>query len=157
MRSFSESGQTTVEAAILLPVLFVILGLLVQPVFLLYTQSVMNAAATEACRLAATSTNSEASLRAYIERRLAAVPSLECFHADDSWELEWVGANTGEAEVTITNHVKPLPLLGVVAGLACTMDEAGTIRQTAKARTTCLPSWLCQEDYDPAQWIGAWK
>lgn len=54
MRSCSESGQSTVEAAVLLPVLFVVFGLLLQPAILLYNRCIMNAAAAEGCRLVAT-------------------------------------------------------------------------------------------------------
>ena len=52
-----ESGQATVEAAFLIPVLLVALLLLMQPGILLYDRLVMNAAASEACRLLATKTD----------------------------------------------------------------------------------------------------
>ena len=48
MRRTCESGQATVEAAFLLPVLFVGLLLLMQPGILLYDRLVMQAAASEA-------------------------------------------------------------------------------------------------------------
>ena len=54
MRRTCESGQATVEAAFLLPVLFVGLLLLMQPGILLYDRLVMQAAASEGCRLLAT-------------------------------------------------------------------------------------------------------
>ena len=56
MRRTCESGQATVEAAFLLPVLFVGLLLLMQPGILLYDRLVMQAAASEGCRLLATKT-----------------------------------------------------------------------------------------------------
>lgn len=56
MRRTCESGQATVEAAFLLPVLFVWLLLLMQPGILLYDRLVMQAAASEGCRLLATKT-----------------------------------------------------------------------------------------------------
>ena len=37
MRFSSESGQSTIEAAVLLPVLFALFGLLLQPALLLTT------------------------------------------------------------------------------------------------------------------------
>ena len=49
MRRTCESGQATVEAAFLLPVLFVGLLLLMQPGILLYDRLVMQAAASEGC------------------------------------------------------------------------------------------------------------
>ncbi|MFR1637837.1 MAG: TadE family protein [Eggerthellaceae bacterium] len=56
MRRTCESGRATVEAAFLLPVLFVGLLLLMQPGILLYDRLVMQAAASEGCRLLATKT-----------------------------------------------------------------------------------------------------
>ena len=48
-----ERGQATVEAAFLIPVLFTVLLLSVQPGMVLYDRMVMQAAASDACRLAA--------------------------------------------------------------------------------------------------------
>ena len=89
MRSCSESGQSTVEAAVLLPVLFVVFGLLLQPAILLYNRCIMNTAAAEACRLVATSSGDDASTRAYIEHRLEAIPKVPIFHADETWNITW--------------------------------------------------------------------
>ena len=49
-----EGGQSTVEAAFLLPVFLLVLGLLLQPAIILYDRCVMQSAAAEACRLVAT-------------------------------------------------------------------------------------------------------
>lgn len=159
MRSFSdanESGQSTVEAAVLLPVLLVVLGILIQPAILLYTQSVMNAAVSESCRLAATNTNDDASMRAYIERRLSAIPALEIFHSGE-WEIEWNSEGAGEAEVRVKNHVQPLPLLGVIAGLSSVVDANGMIEQQAHAQCSPVPSWVLQQGYAPSDWINSWS
>lgn len=53
----SERGQATVEAAFLIPVLFTVLLLSVQPGMVLYDRMVMQAAASDACRLAAVKTD----------------------------------------------------------------------------------------------------
>lgn len=157
MRSSSESGQATIEAAVLLPVLFVVLGLIIQPALLLYTQCVMNAAASEGCRLVATNTNDDASVRAFVERRLSAIPAIPAFHSGSTWELEWSSASSGEATVRIVNHAEPLPLLGITAGLAGALDEDGTLRQEAHASSTTIPSWVEQQGYTPSDWINGWK
>ena len=82
-----ESGQATVEAAFLIPVLLVALLLLMQPGILLYDRLVMNAAASEACRLLATKTDAAGdmaeSCEAFVRRRLGAVPPVSCFHVHE--------------------------------------------------------------------------
>lgn len=157
MRFSSESGQSTVEAAVLLPLLFVVLGLIIQPVLLLYTQCIMNATANECCRLVATSTSDDASIRAYMERRLSAIPPLDIFHVDKEWELEWSSSDSGEAQVHIVNHVRPLPLIGITAGLIHTIAEDGTILQQAKACASAIPEWTRQQGYVPSDWADKWK
>ena len=49
-----ECGQTTVEAAFGLPIVFLLVLLLAQPGIVLYDRMVMASAASEACRLLAT-------------------------------------------------------------------------------------------------------
>lgn len=49
-------GQATIEAAALIPVLFILLLLLLQPSILLFDRIVMKNAAAEGCRLLATKT-----------------------------------------------------------------------------------------------------
>ena len=92
MRRTCESGQATVEAAFLLPVLFVGLLLLMQPGILLYDRLVMQAAASEGCRLLATKTAAAGdmaeSCEAFVRHRLGAIPPVSCFHVHEgacSW------------------------------------------------------------------------
>ena len=79
-RSFAgrERGQATVEAAVLIPVLFTALLLLLQPGILLYDRMVMQGAAAEGCRLLATKTaaqgDMDGSCEAFVRHRLGAVP-----------------------------------------------------------------------------------
>ena len=88
-----ERGQGTVEAAIVLPVLFLLMMLLIQPGIVMYDRIVMGNAAAEACRLLATSGDSygsmERSAEAFVRHRLAAVPQHDCFHVHGgscSWD-----------------------------------------------------------------------
>ena len=55
-----ERGQATVEAAFLIPVLFTVLLLSVQPGMVLYDRMVMQAAVSDACRLVAVKTDAAA-------------------------------------------------------------------------------------------------
>ena len=126
MRRMRESGQATVEAAFLLPVLFVGLLLLMQPGMLLYDRLVMQAAASEGCRLLATRTAAAGdmaeSCEAFIRHRLGAVPPVSCFHVHEgacSWDIQLEGDERSDVvRVTIVNEVRPLPLLdaGVLSG-----------------------------------------
>ncbi|MDR0888875.1 MAG: pilus assembly protein, partial [Coriobacteriales bacterium] len=94
----ASRGQTTVEAAYLIPVLFLLLLLLCQPIIMLYTRMVMENAAGEACRLVATRTDMGAytyeKYERYVKRRLAAIPPIDIFHAHvgaKTWDIELNG------------------------------------------------------------------
>ena len=60
-----RSGQTSVEAALLVPVVLTLVALLVQPACVLYTRAVMASTAAELTRLAATSRGDEGDVRSY--------------------------------------------------------------------------------------------
>lgn len=74
----SKQGQGTVEAAFLIPVVFIGLLLLIQPGVILYDRIIMGAAAAEACRLLATKTDAAGDMddgcEAFVRHRLGAVP-----------------------------------------------------------------------------------
>ena len=120
-----EKGQSTVEAAVLLPVAMVVLALLLQPAMLLYTRAVMSGAAAEGARLATTATQDEMGslVDGYVRRRLKAVPDIACFHAGgaDAWEVE-AESDGARVRVSVRGHARPLPLVGVTAGLVGQMD-----------------------------------
>ena len=89
-----ERGQATVEAAFLIPILFTVLLLSVQPGMVLYDRMVMQAAASDACRLAAVKTDavgdSSQAVEAFVRHRLGAIPPVPCFHVHEggcSWEV----------------------------------------------------------------------
>jgi Flp pilus assembly protein TadG len=158
MRCSSEHGQSTVEAAMLLPILFVVIGMLIQPALLLYNRCIMNAAACEGCRLIATNTNDDATTRAFMQRRLGAIPMLGIFHEGEQWEVSWSGGELGQpVSVTIVNHVRPLPLFGVTAALSNTMTPEGFIEQRVEANSALAPAWASALGSSPSSWIGEWK
>lgn len=152
----SESGQSTIEAAVLLPVFFIVLGMLIQPGILLYNRCVMNAAAAEGCRLVATSTGDDASIRAYLERRLASIPRISIFHEGDLWEISW-SKDASQATVTISNHARPLPLFGIIAAFANARADDNCIEQQVEVSSFSQPNWVGDLESDPSGWIGAWK
>lgn len=161
-----ERAQATVEAAFLLPVAFVGLLLLVQPGILLYDRVVMNAAATEACRLAATSTDAagdmEASMRAAVLHRLGAVPPVSCFHVHEggcTWDIEVEGSDASEeVRVSIETEARPLPLLDAGGALVGIVNERGNLVVKASASQQTQPAWASgiEAGRDPSAWVGAW-
>ena len=85
----NRSGQATVEAAMLVPVVLTLVALLVQPACALYTRSVMAATAAEVARLVSTARGSDEDVRDYALRRLAAVPTSRFFTRGDRRHGWW--------------------------------------------------------------------
>lgn len=159
-------GQGTVEAALGIPMMFVILLLLVQPGILLYDRMVMQAAAAEGCRLLATKTDALGdmgdSCEAFIRHRLAAIPPHDCFHVHEggcTWDIQLEGDEATEiVSVTIGNEVRPLPLLDAGAVLLGIANDRGTIRLETSVALSTQPAWVeeAREGRDPAGWVGSW-
>lgn len=153
---FSESsGQSSVEAALLLPVLLALLAMLMQPACLLYTKSVMRGAAAEAARVAATLDEGDAShLREYALRRLRAVPEVSAFHVggESDWKVEVTGVGGPRVQVVVEGHAKPLPVLGGLAEALGTGDANGVLLRVEDFEQV-RPEWV-GGGYDG--WIGMW-
>ncbi|MDR2715308.1 MAG: pilus assembly protein [Coriobacteriaceae bacterium] len=159
-----ERGQATVEAAFLTPLVFVLLLLLIQPGILLYNHMVMQAAASEGCRLLATRTDAAGAAddkyRSYILRRLGAVPPQDNFHVHNaggcSWEIELVG-NEGSLEVAVTirNKARPLPLFDGAGRLLGILGDSGTFEQEVTVRMSTQPPWAASspEGLNPRAWV----
>lgn len=138
-----------------------LMALLVQPACLLYTRCVMQSAVAEACRLMATSTRSSGSampaLRAYVVRRLAAVPDAPIFHEGGSqgWEIE-LGGSTAEhaASARIRTSARPLPFVGTLAGLLGQVDASGAVVLDVSVSRVTRPDWL-EGGYD--EWVSLWE
>lgn len=162
----NEAGQATVEAAFLLPVAFIALLLLLQPGMLLYDRIVMNAAASEGCRLLATKTaaagDMSESCEAFIRHRLGAIPPVSCFHVHEgacSWDIRFEGDESSDVvRVTITNEVRPLPLLDAGGALLGIVNGNGNLEVKVVAEQPTQPAWARGSGLgdDPAGWIGAW-
>lgn len=151
-----ESGQASVEAAFLLPLLFALFGLLLQPSILLYDRCVMNDAAAQGCRLLATATTGQDTVRDYVERRLSSIPRLACFHEGTDWQIELSGGEGDDVQtVRIINRAQALPLFGITAGLAGQVDRGGAIELEVEQSTNCIPAWA--RGGDPGTWVAHWK
>ena len=164
---YDRRGQGTVEAAVVIPIVFLLLLLLIQPGIILYDRLVMGNAAAEGCRLLATATDSHGdmgqSCEAFIRHRLAAVPQHECFHVHDggcSWDIELVGGETAEAAtVRITNELRPLPLFDAGSRLLGLTNAAGNLEISEEVTMQIQPGWVSSSKLglSPSSWIGAWS
>jgi hypothetical protein len=161
----SRRGQGTVEAAFLIPILFLLVLMLCQPMILLYNRMVMENAANEGCRLLATKTEqgrySEDKYEGYIKRRLAAIPPIDIFHVRSeprSWEIQQEGnESTTLVSVRIINRVEPLPLIGWGAKLLGMCDAQGYLTQEVVARAMTQPEWVPNSGGTPQEWVQQWN
>ena len=162
-----RSGQATVEAAFALPVLCLALLLLLQPGILLYDRMVMEAAASEACRLLATKTDAvgpmDEAARAAVLHRLGSVPPAACFHVHDergcSWTVDLQGdEGSGYVSAAIQTEVRPLPLLGSAAALLGLANDRGNLVVRVERTALAQPDWVDGADAGriPRDWIGRW-
>lgn len=157
-------GQGTVEAAFVIPILFITMLLLIQPGIILYDRMVMNAACAEGCRVLATSTDAYGSGReaceAFVRHRLASIPPQDCFHVHDAgctWEVSLVGDESSDSvTVSIKNQVKPLPLFDGAATLAGMTNANGYLEINVSRSMATQPAWALQQEGSPQSWIGAW-
>lgn len=159
-RTGRDEGQATVEAAFILPVLLLCLGLLLQPACLLYTRAVMQAAAAEGCEVMAVRPasvgTSDLANRAYVLRRLKAVPEVPLFHQGGSqgWHIEMAGGGASDtARVRIETTARPLPLLGLLPALLGQLDGEGNVRLSVEVEVATRPEWV-EGSYE--SWSSAW-
>ena len=160
-----KEGQTTVEAAFLIPLLLLLILLLVQPMILLYNRMVMENAAAEGCRLLATATSqgaySNIKYESYVKRRLAAIPPVDIFHQHSNgctWKIALEGDESSiEVSVQIENRVKPLPLLGWGADFLGMTDENHNLVQEVRVTMPTQPDWVAGSGgNDPEGWVHAY-
>lgn len=151
-------GQATVEAALLLPSLLVVLAVLLEPACVLYTRSVMASTAAELCRLLVTRRGdvTDDEVKAFALRRLRAVPECVPFHGggEGDWAIEASsGAASPKAEVTIRGHVPLLPLFSLVGQAFGVVGEEG-LELSVSASEDLRPSWL-EGGY--GDWVSIWQ
>lgn len=155
-----ERGQSTVEAAFVLPVLMLLFLMMLQPAICLYDHIVMRGAAVEACRLLTTSTSDKSTNEDYIRRRLSAIPDIPIFHVHStqcSYEIEMLGDETAsEVSVRISNEIKPLPLLDIAMGLLNALNGSGNLEIEAQVSLPTQPDWAksSPEGSTPQEWVS---
>lgn len=150
-----RSGQASVEAALLVPVVLVLVALLVQPACVLYTRAVMASTAAELTRLAATSRSGADETRSYALRRLAAIPDLPVFHegGPGAWEVAVTGpGDEGRVTATVEGSVRPLPLLGAIVAALGT-SGGGVVELRVEVTREVRASWI---GGDYAEWVEVW-
>lgn len=157
------AGQATVEAAVSLPIMFLLVLMLVQPAILLYDRMVMENAAWEGCRLLATSgSGAKKTCTAFVKRRLGAVPQLDWFHVHGSkctWNIACAGDASADATtVTISHEVRALPLLDVAGTLTGVLNKRGCYELKVEATMPTRAPWAAAslEGASPASRAGAW-
>ena len=166
-RLASECGQGTVEAAVVIPILFLLMLMLLQPGIVLYDRVVMGNAAAEACRLLATKTDAAgsmgASCEAFVRHRLSAIPQHDCFHVHGgncSWQISLAGDEGCESvTVRIVNELRPLPLFDAGAKLLGLTNGAGNLEIEESVTMPTQPAWASSVEggLSPSTWVGAWS
>lgn len=168
----NQSGQATVEAAFLLPVLFLLLLLLLQPAILLYDHLVMQGAAAEGCRLLVTADGGSGGIQvgghahvsptsnpyqSYVLRRLGAIPLVPAFHLHEgecSYVIDMEGGEGSQTvSVSITNKVRLLPLVGQAASVLG-IAERGVYTQVVSVSMPGGPAWTTGS---PDEWAQSWE
>jgi hypothetical protein len=132
-----------VEAAVLLPTLMLVFAILLEPVCMGYTLTLMASAAAETARAATTDYDgSFDDCRSFVIRRLRGVPDVALFHVggDDDWEVE-IERGEHEASVRVRGHARPLPLMGVLASAFAESDETGVVLRV-EVHESSRPEWL---------------
>ncbi len=149
----SERGQASIEAALILPAVMLVLALLLEPACMGYTLVVMRSAASETIRLIATQRATDDAVKAFVLRRLSAVPEVSIFHVggEGDWDVQ-IERGDGVATVSIRGHASPLPLAGFVASAFADVDGGGVVLSVEVSEKT-RASWV-RGDY--GDWQGIW-
>lgn len=142
----------------MLPCVFLVLALLLQPSCLLYTHMMMRAAAAEASRVVLTARNEEdlSACKEYALRRLASVPNIPLFHVggNSDWHIEVSREDDGRSvAVAISGHARLLPLSSALTLTVMEQDDIGIILR-AEVDQQLRPAWL-EGNYE--SWIEIWK
>lgn len=159
-----DKGQATVEAAIMIPIIFLILLLLIEPSILLYDFCIMNSSASETCRILSTCNELDKVnvCETYAKKRLSAIPQQDNFHLHSSgcsYEITLIGnENSEECEVKIKNEIVPLPLIGFLSDIVGILNNNKNFELIASANYKSRPSWVKNnlKDLTTENWVGKW-
>lgn len=143
----------------LVPVMMLLLALLLQPAIVLYVRAIMGQAAAEGVRALATREGSgesgDEAVRAFVLRRLSAVPDASAFHVggESGWEVTLSGgAAEDEVSVEVSGALRPLPLVGIVAS-AFGERRGDEVVLRVRVQGGARPAWL-EGSY--GDWVSMW-
>lgn len=160
----NNSGQATIEAAVMIPVIFLLLLLLIQPGILLYDKMIMISAASECTRVLSTCSeeNKTQICDSFLRRRLSAIPQQDNFHvhsSDCSYKFDFIGNQSSDTvEVKVRNEVKPIPLIGFLSGILGILNSNDNFELNVSANCKTRPEW-CQNSplgSNVERWVGGW-
>ena len=136
----SDQAQASIESAFILPLVFICMGLALQPLLYMYSKSLCTEAVEEGARYAI-SVENDTYVERYVRRRLDAIPSIGILHkdGDGDWNIEIVRQSNSVA-ISLTGHMQELPILGLAAHLYLPHDAEGLLIE-AKAQAVSHPSW----------------
>lgn len=156
-RARDARGQSTAEAAVALPVVFLLVLLLVQPGIVLYDRMVMAGAGGRGLPASGDERRRCGDLRGVRAPPLGGDPALDVFHVHDSgctWEVRCEGGGAADvARVTVRTEVRPLPLLDGGATLLGMVNERGNLVVEVTATAPTRASWA-QESLNGASVNG---
>ena len=138
----------------MLAVVMFLLALLVQPVCLLYTRTIMGNAAAESARVMLTTPDVQVAT-SFALRRLEAVPPVSVFHVGgrEDWDVTMRKSSDGKSvQVSVRGHVRPLPFFGELVSWVFERDEEGVVLHVEVAEQL-RPEWL-DGTYDA--WMDQW-
>lgn len=148
----------------MIPVIFLLLLLLIQPGIILYDMTIMKSAASEGCRILATSSNENLNkiCEPFIRRRLEAIPQQDNFHLHSSgcsYLISFSGDQTTEkVSVKLTNELKPLPLIGFLSDIFGLLNEKSCFEITVESSQITRADWVknSPQGHNPENWSGGW-
>ncbi len=147
----------------MLPVVMALILLLLQPGIVLYDRIVMQSAAAEGCRLLATlPSDSVGRCEQFVRHRLAAIPQQDLFHVHQeacSYQIDMQGSEaSATVSVSISNNLRPLPLIGFGASLLGVCNDEGLLTVRVDSHVETQPSWTWSSPAggNPHRWVGAW-
>ena len=156
----NREGQSTVEAAFLIPVVFVCLLVLIQPSILLVNRLTMESAAYEGCRYALTCVEGEGdgdAVKLFVERRLRIFPRTKVVHCPP-WDIEVMrDYENHEVTIRISHALEPLPLIGSEILLWNGRQADGLYHQEVEVTKKLRGNWMSGRSEDPSGWIERWE
>lgn len=160
----SCNAQATIEAAIMIPIIFLLLLLLIQPSIILYDLIIMKSAASDCCRILSTCSSAEKNqiCDAYTRRRLSAIPQQDLFHVHSnqcSYELTFDGDQSSNSyTVEIKNQLKPIPFIGFFSDIFGILNDDKCFEITSSSTYSLKPKWAMSspQGNNPESWAGSW-